>query len=122
LFAGVAMVLLQYMVVHAVLSGNSPACGSSDQCTEAGTFCMIGAPKGGDRCWFCGDEPPLPQQTDPATGGAWNKPDVPDFVGFNLTAVAELCADPSVVQYTGGWHVPSSIVSWCKSTTLLSVV
>ena len=87
------MVVLQCLVVAAVQAGISPACGSNDQCPQAGTFCMVGA---GDRCWFCGDNPPLPPQTDKATGGTLNDPLAADFAGFNLTAVVELCADPSV--------------------------
>jgi len=44
---------------------------------------------------------------------------------FNLTAVVELCADPSVAP-TGEWatisatddkHAVSSVVSWCKSSS-----
>ena len=59
---------------------------------------------------------PQPQQGGyrvcPSEGG------MADFGGFNLTAVAELCADPSL--YVSGWiisdykHTASSVVSWCK--------
>ena len=114
------MVALQYMVVMGVWAGTAkPACGSSDQCYQAGTFCALGF-SDADRCDFCGgsddndeNDPPLPPQTDPATGGTLNDPSAPDFVGFNLTAVAELCADPSLPA--GGWHNAVSVVSWCKS-------
>jgi hypothetical protein len=125
LFAGVAMVALQCMVVIAVFSGISPACGSSDQCPQAGMYCDVGAK---DRCTFCGEDAPLPPQTDPATGGTLNNPYAPAFAGFNLTAVAELCTDPGL--YKGDWvtsrdcntassicHTASTIVSWCKFGT-----
>ena len=48
------------------------------------------------RCHWCGykDGRPLPPQTDPATGGALNDPYAADVAGYNLTAVAELGADP----------------------------
>jgi hypothetical protein len=118
LLAGAAMVVLQCLVVVGVITGTgTPACGSSDQCHQAGMYCAIGA---NDRCMFCGAAP-LPPQTDPATGGVLNDVWALDFAGYNLTAVAELCADPSL--YMGGWqlatgdvvHTVSSIVSWCKS-------
>jgi hypothetical protein len=121
LLAGVAMVALQCLVVVGVITGTFfQACGSSDQCHQTGMYC--GAD---DRCSYCGGNPPLPLQTDPATGGALNDVHAPDFAGFNLTAVAEVCADPSmytgdltavVSQYTDSFgHTASSIVSWCKS-------
>ena len=106
LLAGVAMVALQSLVAMGVLFGTfRPACGSNDQCPQAGTFCGVGED---DRCTFCG-ESPLQEwyKTDPATGGVLNDPWAPDFAGFNLTAVAELCAGPSVYA--------ALIVSWCKS-------
>jgi hypothetical protein len=121
MLGGVAMVALQCMVVLGVLIGTvQPACGSSDQCLQAGTYCEVGA---GDRCYYCGDQHNLlPPQTDPVTGGALNDPYALDFAGFNLTAVAELCANPSL--YTGDWvsgsgdgrvYTVSSVVSWCES-------
>jgi hypothetical protein len=113
LLAGVAMAALQCMVVVGVLLGTfNPACESSDQCRQAGTFCGVGAD---DRCNYCGSkrEALLPPQPDPATGGTLNDADAPDFAGFNLTGVAQLCADPSL--YTGDYHTAASVVSWCKS-------
>jgi hypothetical protein len=107
LLVGAAMVALQILVVIGVLIGTSvPACGSSDQCPQAGTYCQVGAR---DRCEYCGAAP-LPPQTDPTTGGVWNDPSAPDFAGFNLTAVAALCADPSMYG-----DFPAGVVSWCKS-------
>ena len=103
------------MAVGVLFGTVQPACGSSDQCPQAGMFCRVG---GGDRCGFCGWTP-LPAQTDPATGGAMNNPDAPGFAGFNLTAVAELCAGPSLyageLQDRFSSRSTSSIVSWCKS-------
>jgi hypothetical protein len=118
------MVALQCMVVVGVAAGIvAPRCGSNDQCRQAGSFCGVGVDS---RCHWCGykDGRPLPPQTDPATGGALNDPYAPDFAGYNLTAVAELCADPNVyfmdddnIDHIDGpfTHTVSSIVSWCKS-------
>jgi hypothetical protein len=122
LLAGVAMVALQCMVVIGTLTGTfSPTCASSDQCHQAGMFCDVGATK---RCGFCGN-PVLPPQADPATGGTLNDVTAPDFAGFNLTAVEEMCADPSLYMLLAGVVVCTSgctsqgsalsIVSWCKS-------
>jgi hypothetical protein len=119
------MVALQCMVVVGVFAGTfAPACGSNDQCHQAGTYCAVGK---SDRCQFCSTASGmhqvdlLPPQTDPATGGTLNDVNALDFAGFNLTAVAELCADPSL--YTGDWKTgrlddwtTPSIVSWCKSS------
>jgi hypothetical protein len=108
------MVALQCLVVVGVLTGiGSPACSSSDQCHQAGTYCagLLAY------CQFCGSKHPLLAQTDPATGGTLNDPDAPDFAGFNLTAVAELCADPHVS--TGPVPDRASIrlvIAWCKSS------
>ena len=53
----------------------------------------------------------LPQQTDPATGGTLNWAVAPDYVGFNLTLVAEVCAAP-----TDRLGIPrASVVSWCET-------
>jgi hypothetical protein len=113
------MVALQCLVVVGlVTSTGEPACASSDQCPQAGTYCAIGVD---NRCNYCGESAPLPPQTEPATGGVLNDALAPDFAGFNITAVAELCADPSLTQYTGDyWKMEiewttSSLVSWCKS-------
>jgi hypothetical protein len=105
------MVALQCLVVLGVAASTIlPACGSSDQCHQAGTYCAVGV---NDRCYYCGDTTPLPPQTDPATGGSLNDPYAPGFVGYNLTAVRELCADPSVAP-PGEWATASSVMSWCK--------
>jgi hypothetical protein len=111
------------MVALGVWAGNStPSCGTSDQCHQAGTFCAVGVV---DRCDYCGDDPSLPDQTDPITGGTLNDARAADFAGYNLTAVSELCADPTVylslhtdgTARHGNWYPPtvSSVVSWCKS-------
>ena len=110
------MVALQCLVVVGVITGTlRSACGSSDQCPQAGTYCT-NRDRGHDRCSYCGYSP-LPEQTDPATGVVLNRsPNAPDFAGYNLTAVAELCAGLSL--YAGelhDWVTTSSIVTWCKS-------
>ena len=116
MLTGVAMVALQSLVAAGVMYGTViPACGSSDQCPQAGTFCSVGV---NDRCDYCGHTP-LPKHTDPATGVTLNEPTAPNFAGFNLTAVAELCAGPSLyageLQDRFSSRSTSSIVSWCKS-------
>jgi hypothetical protein len=117
LLAGVAMVALQCLVVSGVVIGTGqPACGSSNQCHQPGTFCEVGVR---DRCQYCGSDAPLSPQTDPTR----SVPFAPDYViaGFNLTAVAELCADPNphgpTRNFAGDYviHTTSSVVSWCKS-------
>jgi hypothetical protein len=108
------MVALQCLVVMGVDVGTIlPACGTSDQCHQAGTYCSVGSL---DRCAFCGNDHALPLQTDPATGGALNDALAPDFAGYNLTAVTQLCADPRLAHdYSAGrWSGVSSVISWCK--------
>jgi hypothetical protein len=114
------MVALQCLVAVGVFAGTvQPACGSSDQCHQAGTYC-----RNRKRCSYCSEQPDMfPPQTDPATGGTLNDMGALDFVGFNLTAVAELCANPSLYtpllraeQRGVPWMTAPSIVSWCKSS------
>jgi hypothetical protein len=121
MLAGVAMVALQCMVVHAVLIGTAwPVCGTSDQCHQVGTFCAVGQ---GDRCTYCGDTTPLPDQTDLATGGTLNDPEALDFAGFNHTAVAELCADPHVSPgpVPDRASIPLVIARWNSSNDALAI-
>ena len=78
---------------------------------------MVG---GNDRCGWCGGRVPLPRQTDPATGGTLNWAVAPDYVGFNLTLVAEVCAAPTdrlgIGESKNERPFPrASVVSWCET-------
>jgi len=111
------MVLMQCMVAMAVLAGTAaPACASSDQCAQKGTWCWVG---GLDRCDYCGGAVPLPQQADPATGGTLNWAAAPDYAGFNLTLVAEVCAAPTDRLGINGelelLFPHAAVVSWCET-------
>jgi hypothetical protein len=112
------MVLMQCMVAAGVLAGTAqPACASSDQCAQKGTYCRVG---GIDRCGYCGENAPLPLQTDPATGGTLNNAEAPDYAGFNLTLVAEVCAAPTdrVGLNENGLEIAftrAAVVSWCET-------
>ena len=55
-----------------------------------------------------------------------NAPDDPNFVGFNATAVAMVCADPSLAwnaddvgAMDGAW-IPTNVHSWCEACVLQS--
>jgi hypothetical protein len=113
--AGLAIVGLQSAVAVGVVMGTvSPSCISSDQCA-AGTFCAVG---GAQRCWYCGENAPLPAQIDPATGGTLNDAYATNFASYNLTGVAEVCADPSlsVMQVSLGTHQDTAdATSWCEA-------
>ena len=105
------MVLMQCMVAMSVAVGTAaPACESSNQCAQKGTYCLVGR---SDRCDYCGGTVPLPQQTDPATGGTLNWAVAPDYVGFNLTLVAEVCAAPT--DSVWGPDDRAAVVSYCET-------
>ena len=113
------MVLMQCMVAAGVFTGTAnPACASSDQCAQKGTYCLVGG--GIDRCVYCGGDVPLPRQTDPATGGTLNEAAAPDYAGFNLTLVAEVCAAPTDRLGVDGGGIEKSftraaVVSYCET-------
>lgn len=130
LLASTFMVLGQCIVAVAVWLGAAlPACSTSDQCRE-GMYCNVGQM---NRCVFCGTDVPLPEQSDPATGGALNWPYSsdgvslnPNFVGYNTTLVAEVCAEPTNRLGLGGLMAStrgdeamimpeSAVVSWCET-------
>jgi hypothetical protein len=109
------------MVAIALLAGVAlPSCESSDQCQQKGTYCGHGL---SSRCGYCGQQTPLPLQTDPTTGGTLNNADstIPDFVGFNVTLVAEVCSNPTERvgwnAYGSGQEMPftrAAVASWCE--------
>lgn len=114
---------LQCTVVAGVLVGTVIAsCLNSDQCA-AGTYCHIGGSSASQlqsRCFFCGQNAPLPAQVDPATGGTLNDggaATLSDFAGYNLTGVAEVCAQPSLGtgHASFGTHGELAVVSWCEA-------
>ena len=77
-----------------------PACSSSAHCSE-GAYCRLG---GTDRCTYCGDDLPLPLQTNVTTGVTLNlSPNVPEFSGFNATLVAEVCLAAPVDRVAVDW-------------------
>jgi hypothetical protein len=108
---GCVMVWFQCVTVWAVLMGAVvPSCVTQDQCRQ-GTFC-IGI------CDWCGEEVPLMPETDVATGEVYNDPDDARFIGFNMTAVGELCENPRPAESTDGAKMSVSyskaeVISWC---------
>ena len=95
-----------------------PACASSDQCSQKGTYCQVGDV---GRCNHCGQRAPLPVQTDPTTGGKLNDAFAADYVGFNTTLVVDICADPTdrlgKANGLGERFVWSkaTVQSWCEA-------
>lgn len=90
-----------------------PACASDDFC-EKGEYCNLDT----TRCDRCGAVTPLPMQTN-AAGETFNYFGDPRFVGFNITAAAELCADPVATIGTDGLgtSLPFSartVTAWCR--------
>lgn len=105
---GVVMVLFQAMAAWAIGAGAvQPACANNDMCDS------------GQWCAYCGADEPLQVQTD-TEGGKYNWAQEPGFVGFNHTAVQELCANPVVsdgLDFNGALVVyqPEGVRSWCDS-------
>ena len=117
MLGGVMMVLGQCMALIAVYVGTFiPSCKTSDQCAR-GTFCWLVRT---DRCEPCGQGHPLPVQTDPATGGTLNDPDMANFAGWNTTAVAEICSNPiDVIEINNAGvedlYPRAAVASWCEA-------
>jgi hypothetical protein len=109
------IVIAQCATVIAIFMGNFyPACASADFCKD-GQTCNLDI----KRCTNCGTEPPMTLQMNDA-GETFNSMADPQFVGYNTTLAAELCADP--VDTTGlnalGQNKPFSakaVVAWCHS-------
>jgi hypothetical protein len=123
------LVLLQCMASMGVYVGTfRPSCASSDHCAP-GLYCEN---SGGRRCIFCGQDVPLPLDTDgPCTFNGfltvsdpvcrtYNEPIDPNFSGFNLTRVATVCTTPYIdrvgLRADGGpYFLPAPMVkSWCE--------
>lgn len=139
---GILMVLGQCIAAMAVFWGTfQPACLTSDHCDD-GLYCARGRETtAAKRCAYCGAETPLMLETEglcslPPTAvrgkftvadpGCTTRNNVadPNFVGFNLTAVADVCATPYVAHegLLGGGlpsYYPSDVVaSWCEVCVL----
>ena len=117
LAVGALMVLGQTMVAIGMAMGTlSPTCETNDMCAQAGTYCAVGST---NRCNYCGMDIPLPQQVDLETGKILNRP-MQDFGGWNKTAIAETCADPSlgkgiVGDVADGVFTFAGVKSWCEA-------
>eukprot|EP01051_Picozoa_sp_SAG22_P000366 SAG22_NODE_9_length_35992_cov_37.278104_5_plen_401_part_00 len=138
------MVLMQTVTAVGVCWGVVlPSCSSSEQCRErgaTGTYC--GDAAGNSRCDFCGrwvpleiDFPPGTPDVDerrfvgggtrrdnfPPAGGTMNWAEDAEFVGFNLTLVAEVCAAPTERRGTRGsgdnkaMYSAATVASWCET-------
>lgn len=125
--AAVLMVVGQVIVASGVQNGTvNPSCRDSDQCMQ-GTMCHSD-----NMCEYCG-EGRITIQTagtctfrddgqfrsygiqtveDPACM-SYNYPNDPNFVGYNLSFVAEVCASPHIVPPDGWWLVEDT-VTWCE--------
>jgi hypothetical protein len=125
------MVLTQCMATIAVWVGTFfPSCASSAHC-GMGTWCRQ------ERCAYCGDTVPLLLEVGADCefglnryGGQSTKADAacstrnwardPNFVGFNQSAVAGLCAAPSGSDGLGGrgdaeFFPRADVASWCET-------
>lgn len=123
---GVLMVLAQSAATIGILTGTvAQACGSTDQCRQAGQYCQVG---GMDRCQFCGSMVPMPLQIEPMTGAILNAPFTKQggvygggqFGGFNASLAAEICAHPAARMGNNGagddWpFTRAGVASWCET-------
>eukprot|EP01047_Picozoa_sp_COSAG01_P013813 COSAG01_NODE_659_length_14436_cov_15.108112_3_plen_393_part_00 len=125
LAGGYLMVACQLLTTAALWSSTTfPSCETSNQC-ERGRWCSVGVQASGGRCQPCGDDLPLPKQTDSARGYTYNKPapSEADFAGYNLTLVMQTCAEPTqaTVGIFGVGEVtlfsPEAVTSWCAACT-----
>eukprot|EP01046_Picozoa_sp_COSAG06_P018516 COSAG06_NODE_1291_length_9980_cov_166.860237_6_plen_290_part_00 len=118
LFGSAVLVLGQFLTVIAINVGIVlVACENDDMCDD-GEYCAVNPPR---RCYYCGSELPLVMQDD-GNGGTLNYPRDPDYVGFNLTEVREICTPP--YRATLGMHAgvsitvpfsPSEVSAWCRN-------
>ena len=116
LIAGATMVLGQFMTAMSIISGIVfVACKTDDMCGD-GEYCAAET-----RCFYCGGEVPLPIQNQPGdSGGTLNWARDPDFRGFNLTAVREVCAlpiRPATGLSSSGLELafsPELVAAWCR--------
>eukprot|EP01052_Picozoa_sp_SAG31_P042750 SAG31_NODE_6887_length_1860_cov_1.349801_2_plen_397_part_00 len=97
--AGVLIVLLQVISVGSIMVNTfHPSCNTNAQCTISGMYCGFYGPGRVNRqCAFCGEGAPLDFELD-GSGGVLNAPQDPDFIGWNMTRVTELCANAQEVE------------------------
>lgn len=97
--AGVVIVLLQVISVGSIMVNTfHPSCNTNSQCTISGMYCgFYGRSRVNRQCAFCGEGAPLDFELD-GRGGVLNAPQDPDFVGWNMTRVAELCTNAEEVE------------------------
>jgi hypothetical protein len=119
---------MQCTAAFGVLVGTvAPSCTTNDECAlHEGTFCEAGSEQ---RCSMCSNGMALfPKQVDERTGLVLNRPDDPRFGGFNVTAVAEMCAVPGAIPDWVWFHGEGKdesdhwtqwsdleITSWCEA-------
>jgi hypothetical protein len=144
--ASALMVLMQTVTAMGVCWGVVlPSCSTSEQCQEghAGTYCSV---RDRSRCDFCGRWVPLEIEfqaemsqavTDlcrladgkerlemiecDTASGTMNWAEDPEFIGFNRTLVAEVCAAPASRRGTRGngdnnaVYLAATVASWCET-------
>lgn len=69
-------------------------------------------------CDYCGEEVPIMPETDTLTGKVLNDPDDAQFIGFNMTAIDDICSNPRESESTDGVGVrvvytEAQVVAWC---------
>eukprot|EP01050_Picozoa_sp_SAG11_P014338 SAG11_NODE_1755_length_4311_cov_3.289411_1_plen_81_part_00 len=57
-------------------------------------------------------------ETDTLTGKVLNDPDDPQFIGFNMTAIDDICSNPRESESTDGVgmrvvYTEAQVVAWC---------
>eukprot|EP01043_Picozoa_sp_COSAG02_P060412 COSAG02_NODE_7889_length_2803_cov_28.147189_3_plen_312_part_00 len=111
----VLIVASQSMVAVGMLVGsNARSCHTSDDCETKGMYCVDLV----DRCVYCGEDTPLPLQTDPATGGTLNWVYATDYIGFNTSLVVEVCANPTERLGTQSRFTAAMVARWCETCML----
>ena len=105
----------QLVTVTAVFVGlSAKTCPTNDLCTQRGTFC---SPL--DRCIFCGSNGPLGLEVGP-DGKEYNWALAERYAGFNSTAVAVVCANPTQRVGIDGYgndlqFSAPKVTAWCDA-------
>jgi hypothetical protein len=121
LAVGYSVVLVQAGTASQLFWGSTnPSYKHNDYC-DLGFYCgeLLNSARGQRQCFGCGTSPPILMQTD-VDGNTYNKFNDPNFVGYNTTALAMLCADPvpsdGVSSITSGVfeHSLDGVVAFCE--------